>query len=314
MANDLDRFVETPCLNCGEMLVGNYCAHCGQPVTDVDQSVGNMLGDFVRHGFSLDARVWRTFRLLLLKPGFLTLEYAVGHRARYFSPARLYLILSVVFFTALSLSGNAIRFNNENSDNSDRSGIVIFDDGSPADSLQVEEESEESEAGDDGSPPDSLHADAGDSTAGFWQSLLPSDDELERLADNPDAFKSGFASKVPKAMFPLLPAFALLLHVSYWRRHLPFLLHLVFALHLHAFYYFVQTCCVGLGATDVGALEIGVLLLNLVIPVYFFVALRRVYGGRVITTLLRLMFISVIYWALVGVVIAVVLFLQLKGF
>ena len=45
-----------------------------------------------------DGRVARTFRLLLRRPGALTIDVLEGRRARYVSPVRAYLVASLVYF------------------------------------------------------------------------------------------------------------------------------------------------------------------------------------------------------------------------
>jgi hypothetical protein len=42
--------------------------------------------------------------MLLFKPGALTVEFLAGRRARYFSPIRLYLVCSLLFFAVVALA------------------------------------------------------------------------------------------------------------------------------------------------------------------------------------------------------------------
>jgi uncharacterized protein DUF3667 len=58
----------------------------------------------VAHEFlHVDSKIFRTVKLLLLRPGFLTREYFEGRRVRYVSPLRLYLVFSVIYFAAAAL-------------------------------------------------------------------------------------------------------------------------------------------------------------------------------------------------------------------
>ena len=50
----------------------------------------------------------RTGYALVLKPGRLTRAYLEGRRARYVSPFKLYLFMSLIFFFALFYSGLAV--------------------------------------------------------------------------------------------------------------------------------------------------------------------------------------------------------------
>ena len=91
------------CLNCGRPLVGAYCAQCGQQDIDRRQPFWKLVGDILHETFDFDSRVARTLAALLIKPGFLTLEYCTGRRAKYSPPLRLYLFVSILFFLSLTL-------------------------------------------------------------------------------------------------------------------------------------------------------------------------------------------------------------------
>jgi hypothetical protein len=91
------------CLNCGEVLTGQHCSHCGQRAKVQVISLWGLIKDFLGDVFDWDARVWRTLRPLALRPGLLTQEYLRGRRAHYTPPFRMYLILSVVFFLIASV-------------------------------------------------------------------------------------------------------------------------------------------------------------------------------------------------------------------
>ena len=91
------------CLNCGRPLVGAYCAQCGQQDIDRRQPFWKLVGDILHETFDFDSRVARTLAALLINPGFLTLEYCAGRRAKYSPPLRLYLFVSVLFFLSLTL-------------------------------------------------------------------------------------------------------------------------------------------------------------------------------------------------------------------
>jgi hypothetical protein len=91
------------CLNCGEVLTGQHCSHCGQRAKVRVLSLGSLLRDLFGDLIDYDSRVWRTLRPLAFKPGWLTVEYLRGRRTHYSPPFRMYLILSVAFFLAASI-------------------------------------------------------------------------------------------------------------------------------------------------------------------------------------------------------------------
>jgi len=92
------------CLNCGEVLTGQHCSHCGQPAKVRVLSLWGLLRDVIGDLFNADSRVWRTLVPLAFRPGLLTQEFLRGRRASYTPPFRMYLVLSLVFFVLASLS------------------------------------------------------------------------------------------------------------------------------------------------------------------------------------------------------------------
>ncbi len=94
------------CLNCGEVLTGQHCSHCGQRATVRVLSMWAMVRDLLGDITNFDSRFWRTLLPLAFRPGVLTQDYLRGRRASYTPPFRMYLILSVAFFLLATLGGN----------------------------------------------------------------------------------------------------------------------------------------------------------------------------------------------------------------
>ena len=92
------------CPNCGELRPGPHCAWCGQNDRDYRRSSWSLIADFFRETFELDSKLFRTLKLLLLKPGCLSAEFSRNRRASYVSPVRLYLFASVIYLFAVSLA------------------------------------------------------------------------------------------------------------------------------------------------------------------------------------------------------------------
>jgi len=90
------------CLNCGEVLTGQHCSHCGQPAKARVLSLWGLTKDVLGDVLDVDSRVWRTLRPLAFRPGLLTQEFLRGRRASYTPPFRMYLVLSLVFFVLAS--------------------------------------------------------------------------------------------------------------------------------------------------------------------------------------------------------------------
>jgi hypothetical protein len=123
-----------------------------------------------------------------------------------------------------------------------------------------------------------------------------------RMTGNLNGYRDEFMDTVPKAMFVLLPIFALLLKGIYYRSRRYYVEHLVFALHAHAFLFALLTI-----------MQIPILhpinpILFLWIPLYLFLAMRRVYEQGFFKTLLKMSILGVCY------LILLVLLVLLTGF
>ena len=91
------------CLNCDTELQGKYCHACGQKATGAALSLHDFTHEATHEFLHLDGKIWRTVKLLVLRPGELTREFLEGRRARYISPVRVYLTFSVLFFTLAAI-------------------------------------------------------------------------------------------------------------------------------------------------------------------------------------------------------------------
>jgi hypothetical protein len=89
------------CKNCGDIVEKNFCSNCGQKRKELDASFKELLIEVLNETFSLDSKLFKTIKILFLKPGQLSIEYLKGKRVKYITPFRLYLIISILFFVLL---------------------------------------------------------------------------------------------------------------------------------------------------------------------------------------------------------------------
>jgi len=247
------------CANCAALMNGPFCASCGQRQVDLDRPLGELAREALDAFFALDARILGTLRPLISRPGWLTLEYLAGRRARYVHPFKLYFAFSVLLFLALALSGySVIRV-------ADGGDLVVTTDGVVTTQIQRDDEVAPST----GAP------------SAFETALRPL---LELMQRDPDRLNRIFTARLAKTVIVLVPVFALLLRLLYRRR--PYVAQLVFSLHLHSFAFLVLLLGLGLD-TALGASRDqrpGNLLAVLAIAVYTFLSLRRFNGqGRLVT-------------------------------
>jgi hypothetical protein len=245
-----------------------------------------MLAEVIEDQLSLNAALPRTLRALLLHPGLLSTEYLDGRIQRYIPPFRLYLVSSVVFFLLLSLlSGQP------------GTGIVKFDGEVVVDTTRsVTELIQRADTAPDGTP---IKRDLRLHTG--WERLdtLAIRRMRELLALPPgQLFRKLFAvflQRAPTAVFLVLPLYALLLQLLFFRRRRYYVEHFVFALHTHAFVFVLFTIMlIGMRLPLIGP------LLIMWQFVYGFLALKRYYGQGRFITLLKYGLLGVMYSVVFG--------------
>jgi hypothetical protein len=205
---------ETACLNCGQTLTGPYCAGCGQKKSPTDLTLGEFIHEITHELANWDGKIPSTLKTLFLRPGVLTLEFFAGRRARWLLPLRLYLICSIAYF----LSGPVVEAITHREAREIAKITVTNDDGSTSLTPETRKELE------DGLP-----------------ARVFGVERLERAAADPRRLNREIDTVMPKAMFLLLPMFAVFTRLA-WRRQQPrYPAHLYLALHLHAAWFGAMT-------------------------------------------------------------------------
>jgi len=267
------------CLNCGESFgeTGErrrrFCPECGQETTVRAPTMGEFAQQFGGAYLAAEGALWRSLKLLLLKPGALTLQYLAGRRKHYVLPLRLYLTISLLVLLLVRVVG---------------SGPLEVKVGETA---EIAKENR------------NITIDVGGGRAGtrdgvYFCEDLPSwvckriqrrvDIDPKMMLSEVESMKDRFLGNLGSAMFVLLPTFALWLKLVYRNRRLRYTEHLVFALHVHAFW-FVALLFTLPGWDLLTALAL------LTVPVYTLMAMKRVYGGRRWPRLLRACLVSALY-------------------
>jgi predicted RNA-binding Zn-ribbon protein involved in translation (DUF1610 family) len=199
------------CLNCGESFGESgerrrrFCPECGQETTVRAPTLGEFAQQFGGAYFAAEGALWRSLKLLLLKPGALTLQYLAGRRKHYVLPLRLYLSISLLVLLLLRVLGG---------------GQV---DVKVDDTAKIAEENR------------NFTLDVGRGRAGlrdgvFFCEDLPGwvckriqrrvDIDPRRMRSEVESLKDRFLADLGPAMFVLLPSFALWLKLAYRNRQL----------------------------------------------------------------------------------------------
>jgi hypothetical protein len=118
---------------------------------------------------------------------------------------------------------------------------------------------------------------------------------INRIAADPAALNAPLTTWLPRALFLLLPLYALLLALFHIRRRKDFYLvdHLVFSLSIHTFAFVMLIVAAGFAQLFPGAVVAW--LLFAAISVYIFVAMKRFYEQGWIMTTIKFLLVSGIY-------------------
>jgi uncharacterized protein DUF3667 len=273
--------LEHLCLNCGEPLHGAFCSACGQRVVPPRPSMRELLGEAFAEFSGWDGKLANTLRLLITRPGQLTLDFLDGRRVRYITPLRLYLSVSLVYFLLSAAapvgvaSANLARAANA-STTPHTTNINLCAGASMGDELS-QEDREQILAAASNAP----------------RLLRPA---MRRLASDPSGFRKDFSEVSPKLFFALLPIFAVILALFYRGRG--FIEHLYFTIHLQTFFFIALGLGILARFTHVVALAaVAATVAFIWTPLYAHFALRRVYGGSNGANVLKELAIGLLYAA-----------------
>ena len=93
------------CPSCGRSRRTKFCAQCGEErMRPGDLTFADLAGHFARTLSSVDGKLLRSSRAIMLAPGKLTASYVRGERRRFLGPLELFLIANALFFAMQSLT------------------------------------------------------------------------------------------------------------------------------------------------------------------------------------------------------------------
>jgi hypothetical protein len=281
------------CPNCFHPFAGvaagqrpKYCAECGQDTNVRAPGFMELLQQLGGAYITTEGALWRTLKLLLLQPGELTVQYLAGRRKHFVQPLRLFLSITVLMLLTMRVVGML-----EGADMDDPEVTQALPERPSSVQLNLllgQAGIEDGQFYCDGLPPwvcsrieRRLNVDT--------RSLVL---QMQRVGDR-------VASHAGMVSFFLLPAFALGLWLLFRQRGLHYTEHLVFALHLHSFWFLL-----------VSLMMLGVDLLVwaglVLMPVYALLAMRRVYGGPWWALALRALALGSVHLFLVTLTVAAV--------
>ena len=349
---------QTTCKNCEKPFESdfNFCPHCGQKSKD-ELTIGVLFYNTISNYFSFDARFFKSFIPLLIKPGYLASKFIEGKRLLYLHPAQMYLFVSVVFFFVFTILTRPMT---EKMDNELKK---TFDKPLVSDSLKVKTQLDSTDINKilqplkdnqknigineaefkalDSIIKTDIKTDGNDLTFNFNEKKVDSlleigapDNEIYKamgLNDDASSFKRRFYGQmlkfyktrdggsflgavidsIPLAMFFLLPIFALLLKLFYWRRG-TFAHHLVFSFYFFSFLFMLFSIIIGINFIwDIPDWIDWLIVWSSFFYLYF--ALKRFYGQGWFVSFIKCNVVSFAFLLMVlpfaGVIVALVTFL-----
>ena len=310
----------THCEDCGAELHGRYCSNCGQVAVDYHRSFRHVVADVAESFLNWDSKFTKTLLLLVIYPGWLTNQFVAGRRTRYLHPLRLYLLVSIVFFLGVRFAPIQTR-------------PVVAADMTPKDSRRGgggDEESGDSRPrarrsaekawpnGQRRRPrrklarpgPPSFHRRRprrlfrGDSSEAIGRWIFPElakrkvKEDRSPRKQRPTLIKT-LRDNISTMMLFCIPLFALVLKILYLRQRRFYIEHLVYALHIHSFFYIAVLLTVfsAMAASRWAPALEGPLvwLCVLAIVAQVFLSIRQVYRQRWFMTTFKFFFGGFIY-------------------
>ena len=294
VATEVSAVVPARCKNCDAMLLGRFCVNCSQ-AADVHVPTTMELAHELLEGIThSDSRLWRTLTTLWFKPGKLTAEFVAGRRVAYLPPFRLYLIVSIVFFLIASF----IHMN---------VAVMKFDEAMKPDGQTLSASK----------LPENRITSCNDfnfinfTSHPAWKPRFAHICDAV-LRDNGENLLHAVIGTASKAMFIFLPLIAFLNMLMYWRPRYRYAEQLLFFVHLHAFYFSAAIIMLVLiNAADTwpklgGTADLLETILGWTLPIYTFMAMRRVFRGSRLGTLFKGVALFLVYMIVFGLTVGAV--------
>ena len=302
--------LQKDCLNCGTILEGHYCHNCGQENLELHESFGHMMNHAISDYFHFDHQFFHTLKPLVFKPGYLTNEYMAGRRAQFLHPVKMYIFISIVYFLLLFQSKTNGDLVNANENGKPISkGIVITPSSKNVNVVNINYEKK---------PNAWFHPTTKDTSYAEYlvnQKKLPSDQQdgfpeeiwnkktfqyrKEYGSRAKDVFLEELKHNAPKMMFLLLPLFALILKITFWRSKKFYVEHLIYSFHFHCFLFLFFGILISLEILLPSKVfgEWATLLATFYVIWYIFRSLRVVYHRNIFRTITKMLGMWFMYFA-----------------
>lgn len=300
------------------------------------------------HYFHFDSTLFNSLGPLITKPGYLTLEYIKGKRASHFPPVTMYLFISLIFFLSVSIQKPELNQNvyldKLPSIEKELDSLQKLKDTHPslssieknklqqridalktlkikASALQTDSNSFNIQ-----STTDSISF---KTVAAYTQAqaqLAPHKRdgavlalinkrsiELQQRYGNKllEKLVEAVIHQLPKMMFILMPLFALILSIGFYRSHLYFIEHLIYTLHIHSFLFLLYTLIELIGLVWPSAEKTAMTIGFIGAVWYIYRSMRNVYKRSRWHTLAKFGLLGIAYFILLAISFTLIVFFSL---
>ena len=185
------------CPTCEQPAPDRFCSACGEQIlVRPDYSFRGFLIETLNVFTNLESNIFRSFSLLITKPGLLTVEYFKGRRKLYLKPLQLFIFCNVIFFLVQAFTGfNALR-----------TPLWVHLNRLPHSTLARR----------------------------MVEGSLPNSGLTYKQYES--RFNGAIETQAKTLVFLMIPMFALALKLIYLRKKEYFVKHLVFSTHFYSFY------------------------------------------------------------------------------
>ncbi len=320
------------CKNCEEKFQSTFrfCPHCGQQVKD-QLTVKVLFYNTISNYFSFDARFLKSVLPLLLRPGYLASRFIEGKRLLYLHPAQMYLFIAVVFFFLFSFIqreqvetidrnlSSALKPSKVEIDSILDKNIGKYMDEKSKDSLLKVTNSDAMDIEDWGfsskkidsliknyASEDTIYKAMGiGEDAGFFKRRMYAQGLKFYKSRKGGSILQTFYDTIPIAMFFLLPIFALILMLLYWRKG-TYAHHLVFSFYYFSFLFVVFSLILGVNfIVDIpDGLDFLIMLSTFV---YLVIALSKFYVQDKFISFIKASMVSISFLMIVAPITVVII-------
>ena len=327
-----------------------YCPYCSQLNSDKRLSAKDFFAEFLSSILVYDSRIRKTFKDLLFRPGVITKNYVNGQRLKYANPYRFFLSVSIIYFLLESFPGfvkqtdstNTFSLNNEASNNVSIDSLKTVyhenftSNSTPEELLKAKKLGISKYYSNSTLDTLSFFASFSKRSNMYYSYYLKTKIEnpiealdslnhtntfkhrwiysrsvsIYKIVHNTEEFGHYLKTKLRFFLFFFTPFYALFFWLVYSRKKHNFIEHVIFVFHIFSFI-FLYMVIFSIPEKIIGTEIFQKILFSILGPLYFYFALKRFYGQGKWRTLIKFVFLSIVFF--VSFIIAIGFFVAISA-